>query len=817
MIRIDSITIKEFRGIRDLTLDFKGNNFAICGPNGTGKSGIVDALEFALTGNVSRLSGEGKGDISLKEHGPHVDMRTTPDKSRVTVTMTIPSLNKTVTIERSVKNPTSAAVTPSDQTVLEVLKRVKAHSEIVLSRRELIRYVLATPGKRAEEVQALLHLDQVEQVRLGLQKLANSYEKQLSPLEATVLRARDNLLSAMGVPELTAEKVLVAVNAERSILGLSSLPDFTDTTSLKDGLAAPRQVQPQHIPKAQALADVKATREILSEITSIPTSTRVAEVVADLTPLSLDPVVALSVKRESFYTTGMELLADDTCPFCDKSWNLDELKKHIQAKIGHLNDVSQKRAAAEEKFVPLNRLIQNVRETIATLTRYAALAVPPLLMTRTSEYSVTCKSISDKMTSFLPLADTITALSNLPVVPHDVLAEIGELEKMITCLPEQTRSEAAREWLTLAQERLEVWREATKRHSAAKEQAQRARQLSDIYAGTSDKVLAGIYSAVEEQFATLYRFANRDDESKFDAQLVPSLGKLGFDVDFYGRGFFPPGAYHSEGHQDSMGLCLYLALMKHIQGDNFTFAILDDVLMSVDAGHRREACALLKTEFPNTQFIMTTHDPIWLRHMKTENLIGGRSAIQFRSWNVDVGPAYWNEKDVWGEITDHLKANDVRAAATLLRHYLEYVAAELCHRLRAPVEFRGDAQYQLGQLLPAAVKHMKKLYKSAKDAANSWNQDDVVKQLTFSESHFTKLAEASKAEQWQVNVAVHYNSWDNLVKEDFMPVVTAFQELLKGFTCPACDEYIRVSPDRETPDSIRCSCGKTSINLSKNG
>ena len=34
MIKVDSIIIKEFRGIRDLTLDFKGKNFAICGPNG---------------------------------------------------------------------------------------------------------------------------------------------------------------------------------------------------------------------------------------------------------------------------------------------------------------------------------------------------------------------------------------------------------------------------------------------------------------------------------------------------------------------------------------------------------------------------------------------------------------------------------------------------------------------------------------------------------------------------------------------------------------------------------------------------------------
>ena len=38
MIRVESITIKEFRGIRDLTLDLKGKSFAVCGPNGTGRT-----------------------------------------------------------------------------------------------------------------------------------------------------------------------------------------------------------------------------------------------------------------------------------------------------------------------------------------------------------------------------------------------------------------------------------------------------------------------------------------------------------------------------------------------------------------------------------------------------------------------------------------------------------------------------------------------------------------------------------------------------------------------------------------------------------
>ena len=119
MIKVLSIEVHEFRGIRDFSIDFAGENFAICGRNGTGKSGIVDALEFGLTGNVSRLSGRGTGDISLKDHGPHVDSRNRPDKARVKLTVKVANVEAPVTIERSVDNPQSPTITPSTSGVLK--------------------------------------------------------------------------------------------------------------------------------------------------------------------------------------------------------------------------------------------------------------------------------------------------------------------------------------------------------------------------------------------------------------------------------------------------------------------------------------------------------------------------------------------------------------------------------------------------------------------------------------------------------------------------------------------------------------------------
>ena len=114
-----------------------------------------------------------------------------------------------------------------------------------------------------------------------------------------------------------------------------------------------------------------------------------------------------------------------------------------------------------------------------------------------------------------------------------------------------------------------------------------AKAAYDAYCSVLEHELNTLYDAVQEDFSTFYRAINEDDESKFTAKLTPSEGKLEFDVNFYERGLFPPGAYHSEGHQDSMGVCRYLALMKRLFEGRFTLALLDDVVMSVDRSEER--------------------------------------------------------------------------------------------------------------------------------------------------------------------------------------------------------------------------------------
>ena len=165
MIQIEQIEISEFRGFRHLTLTLGKKSFGIAGPNGTGKSGIVDAIEFALTGNITRLGGEGTAELSVKSHAPHVDFNTKPEKAVVKITAHAPSLGKSITIERSVKAALTPNITPNDAKTREFVAKLETHPEFALSRREIIKYILTPAGKRSTDVQTLLRLDQVEKVQ----------------------------------------------------------------------------------------------------------------------------------------------------------------------------------------------------------------------------------------------------------------------------------------------------------------------------------------------------------------------------------------------------------------------------------------------------------------------------------------------------------------------------------------------------------------------------------------------------------------------------------------------------------------------------
>jgi hypothetical protein len=398
-------------------------------------------------------------------------------------------------------------------------------------------------------------------------------------------------------------------------------------------------------------------------------------------------------------------------------------------------------------------------------------------------------------------------------VPETFRKSIEGLIATVTAKPDQSTTIDAQTFLTTAHLRLGDYREAMRRNKAAELAANGAKRAYEAYCSVLETELNALYEEVQKDFSTFYRAVNDDDEAGFTAKLTPSEGSLGLDVNFYDRGLFPPAAYHSEGHQDGMGVCLYLALMKRLFGDRFRFALLDDVVMSVDAGHRRQFCKLLKTQFPNTQFVITTHDRLWAEQMKSAGLVTGKTSVSFHSWTIDTGPLVESNEEIWQEIGKALGKGKVEGAAMALRHHLEFVSRLLADQLGASPQFRSDGNYELGELLPSVLKRIKELYGRAADAAQSWGNTTARDAASKRKEALAASNAAVSVDQWAVNKAVHYNEWANFGRKDFEPVVTAFKELIEHFQCSTCHSLVYVTPARGPAEALRCNCAAVNLNL----
>jgi recombinational DNA repair ATPase RecF len=819
MIRIKTLHIEDFRGVRNLDIDLAGKNFGICGPNGSGKSGVVDAIEFCLTGDMTRLSGQGTAGLSVKNHAPHVDQRTHPEKANVTIVGDVPSLGKTFTIHRSVKNPKKVDITPNDATLTGIVVELETHPEFALSRREIVKYIITPPGQRSTDVQTLLRLDHIERLRKSFTTFSNRRRDEADEAERYRRQAETDLRTALKVDKLDRTLVLKKVNEKRQILDLPVLTDLTKDTSFKAGLAAPKDKDKKPaLRKAVALADFEALQTALrgTEPTALVDNRQAAK--ETLEKLRDDEKALTLARRHGFIKTGLDLVTEDACPLCDTPWKADELREHLRKKILSAEEIEK---LLNQLRNYINAILETLAERIQAIGRviqYSKSLQPSVPHAETDTYLNSLKEAETALKEFLedhsrvaPALKAVTDSWWSPVAAQQT--RIDECQAAVKALPDTSAEDEARDILSVAQDRYERLLQATKTAKEQKARSDVAQKVLDHYNTTATAVLEGIYDQVAQDFSTYYRAINREDEEKFVGRLTSEPAKLSFDVDFYGRGLFPPGAYHSEGHQDAMGLCLYLALMKHTLGDKFTFAVLDDVLMSVDTGHRREVCRLLKKEFPNTQFILTTHDRVWLQYMKTENLISRSQS--FGGWTIDSGPLVWDDHDIWTEIQNELAKDNVAAAAWLLRRYLEYTAVILADNLRARIGFRGDGHYDLADLMPHVLKRWRTLLEDGEKCATKWKLDDKKAALAAMRATAKDLIAKTNTEQWAINPSVHFNEWSNLQAHEFQEVVDAFKNLLEHLRCenPACKSYLYVSPRKGQPEELRCNCGTTAINL----
>ena len=812
MIQIDSVTIRELRGIRELEIDLDRKNFVVSGPNGSGKSGVVDAIQFALTGEMSRLSGTGTRGLSVARHGPHVVRQDDPASAEVSLRFYVPDLEKSAILTRNVKNVKRFSLEPDDPEIRAIIEEVAGHPAVTLSRREIIKYILVEAGQRSKQIQELLKLEAIGQTRGVLKTMGNKLATVARQNRNAVKNAEDALRRYLDVTVLSQENVLAAINPHRRTLGLDEIGKLGADTDISAGIL--EGAGDAGFNKRAALRDVDALEKARASLPAL-SQEEVERVVRDVITLDCDSALLEAIMRRSFVERGLELIDDAHCPLCDTDWeDVEALRAHLRAKV----------AKADEADALQNRLVDNGAKIANQARRIAGLvnAVQPLGRSFGPDgFGEELERWSRDLQAFAAGLSTVEAIAEKRVrleerwssAPRSLEDHLEGLRQAIQDKPDQSASVAAQTFLTRAQDRFSAWQNAQGETRRAEAALAAGRATYNTYCEVADAYLRALYEAVEDDFGAYYREINSEDEGEFKAKLKPAEGGLDLEVDFYDEGMYPPGAYHSEGHQDGMGVCLYLALMKQLLGDRFRLSVLDDVVMSVDRGHRKEFCRLLKTRFPDTQFIITTHDRVWAKQMQTEGLVESKGRVTFNSWSVQTGPVVEQAPGIWDDIESDVAKDDTGAAAGRLRRHMEFVATELADHLQAKLPFRGDFSYDLGDLLPAVIGRHGELLKLAAKAANRWNNEDAKARVEALKAARKEALAAYHGEQWVVNRAVHFNAWATFTKREFQEVVEAFKTLVAELRCSSCESWLYVSPRKGPPEDLRCSCGSVTVNL----
>lgn len=808
MIAIDTLTIQHFRGIRDLTLNLAGKNLVVWGPNGTGKSGVIDAIDFLLSGEVSRLAGAGSGELSLARHGAHVDADV--GQARVEAVVRLTEGGAPVTVGRWVKSPQE--IQCSDPAAFPTLQRVFSLADKrqhLLTRRDILRFIAVTPGDRAKQIEELLDLGDVGTARRELRTVANELATAAEQAAKAVTNERARAVMAIGAA--SPETVLAQVNAQRGVLGLGALAEL-EPGKILSGTDA--ELPSARIPGRTLPTDLARLSELARAFESTVVGDRYQTLRVLLDEISTD-TARTALAQARLIEEGIALQGDSSlCPLCDAKWDdAAALSAHLQTKLRLVEEVQALNSRLEASASSLDALLRPLASVLEVMA--------PALSGSNNEHAPAVVLLGTQIRSLLtalPLLTRRFELAPLPPILIDREELIAFVTRLVRSVPDAPADPAAqrhraRELLTRFDERLTSLR--TEEVNARRAQAARhaARSLYDAFVAARDAALNALYESVRDRFVTLYQSLHESETTGFTAALSPTATGMRFEVDFFERGSFPPTAVHSEGHQDSMGLCLFLALAEKLAGGAPPILLLDDVVMSVDHEHRRDVCHLLREQFAATQLVITTHDRTWASQLKALKVVENQNLVEFPSWTIESGPATAVGRDLWASIEAHIASADVPSAAAALRRGCEEFFESACDGLRAKVGYRSNYRWEFGDWVPSAMERYKELLARARSSARSWSDEARLAQMDEIESIRKQVWARVWDEAWAINPNVHFNQWVALSPPEFESVAQAYRDLMALFRCANCNGLLEVAYAEDQPAQLSCRCGQQSWNL----
>ena len=285
---------------------------------------------------------------------------------------------------------------------------------------------------------------------------------------------------------------------------------------------------------------------------------------------------------------------------------------------------------------------------------------------------------------------------------------------------------------------------------------------------------------------------------------VPKDSDKAIDIclKFHGKEQDSPRLTLSEGHRNSLGLCIFLAMARR-DSDTERPLILDDVVVSLDRNHRGMIVDLLQQKFSDRQIIVLTHDRDWyvdLRQQLDQVKWLFRTLLPYDSPKVGIR---WSQStSTFGDARAQLKERP-DSAGNDARKIMDSELANIAERLRLQLPYLRAERNERR----TAHEFLERLVSSGKRCFQIRSEKEY--------ALYEQAVEAlHNADQLLVTWGNRASHTADLVRPEAERLINACEQALEAFKCSSCRKNVWFA-DASSAERLQCECAQLRWRYSK--
>jgi hypothetical protein len=249
----------------------------------------------------------------------------------------------------------------------------------------------------------------------------------------------------------------------------------------------------------------------------------------------------------------------------------------------------------------------------------------------------------------------------------------------------------------------------------------------------------------------------------------------------------------SEGHRNSLGLCIFFALALATEQE--TPIVLDDIVSSLDREHRGMLVDVFLQDFSSRQVLLFTHDREWFSELRSRLPEKSWRFQRLKEWSDPAAGSQWLGAS--GTFDDARALLEVKpeASGNEVRKIMDVELAKIAERLHVPMAFlRGDSNEHR-----TAHDFLEKIVSLGEKKLTRKNGEEW--------KPFTEAAEVWKAcDKLLVSWGNRASHGGTLTRAEAERLIETAEQALRVFKCLECRDAVWASP-QPGRERVQCSCG----------